>query len=284
MRSETHRNHAIQSEGIIIVHQGERRLDPVFDQITHCFNLGHTATRRGIPRPSDRNVSVHRRPRAIHPGQLGCCHGDADSPHLSSTARTGYTTTSTDDPGRHRRGIPDPFLDGRGYDGRVYQPQRRSGARHVAVADSPAVHQSVIPPLSRVVFLRLTVLTGMEYPYVTALLQDQTILVHSVESQDIVQEIPPDPLPVSNEADLAAMLGAERRALAMSSNGFLVPSQGQPEKLRLRQVNFLNRNAKPGGREVVPTIPAGDNEETQEDLTVTESETETGASAPPYEV
>lgn len=126
---------------------------------------------------------------------------------------------------------------------------------------------------------------SMEYPYVTTLLQDQTILVHSVESQEIVQEIPPDPLPVSNEASIAAMLGAERRALAMSPNGFLVPSQGQPEKLRLRQVNLLSRNAKPGGRETVPTIPAGDDEETQEEhLSATENATETEASATPYEI
>ena len=65
---------------------------------------------------------------------------------------------------------------------------------------------------------------------------------------------------------------------------FLVPPQGQPEKLRLRHVNLLNRNAKPGGKEVVPTIPAGDSEETQEHLSVTENATETGASAPPHEV
>ena len=86
---------------------------------------------------------------------------------------------------------------------------------------------------------------GMEYPYVTALLQDQPILVHNVESQEVVQDIPPDPLPVSNEASLAAVLGAEGRALAMSSDGFLVPSEGRPEKLRLGQVNLLSRDAKP---------------------------------------
>jgi len=125
---------------------------------------------------------------------------------------------------------------------------------------------------------------SMEYPYVTALLQDQTILVHNVESQEIAQEIPPDPLPVSNEASLAAILGAERRALAMSSNGFLVPSRGQPEKLGLRQVNLLNRNAKPGGREVVPTTPAGDDEETPEHLSLTENAAESETSATPYEV
>jgi len=57
-----------------------------------------------------------------------------------------------------------------------------------------------------------------------------------------------------------ALLGAERRALAMSPNGFFVPSQRQSEKLTLKKVNLLSRNAKPGGREVVPTPPVGDDE------------------------
>jgi hypothetical protein len=123
----------------------------------------------------------------------------------------------------------------------------------------------------------------MEYPYVTALLPDQSIVVHNVESQEVVQEVPVDPLPLPDETSLAAMLGAERRALAMSTNGFLVPSKGQPEKLRLKQVNLLSRNAKPGGREVVPTMLAGDKEET-EHLSVVEDATETGTSATPYDV
>jgi len=46
--------------------------------------------------------------------------------------------------------IPHPFLDGRSYDGRIYQSQWRPSAWHVAVAGSPAVHQSVT--LSRVIF------------------------------------------------------------------------------------------------------------------------------------
>ena len=125
--------------------------------------------------------------------------------------------------------------------------------------------------------------TGMEYPYVTALLPDQSIVVHNVESQEMVQEVPADPLPMPNETSLAAMLGAERRALAMSSNGFFVPFAGQPEKLRLKQVNLLSRNAKPGGREVVPATLAEDKEET-EHLSVVEDATESGASAIPYEV
>jgi len=62
---------------------------------------------------------------------------------------------------------------------------------------------------------------GLEYPYVMALLPDQTIQVHNVESQEIAQEVPVPPLPSPNETSI----GAERRALVMGLNGFLVPSQ-----------------------------------------------------------
>ncbi|KAF8493445.1 hypothetical protein F5888DRAFT_1948828 [Russula emetica] len=134
---------------------------------------------------------------------------------------------------------------------------------------------------------------SLEYPYVTALLQDQTIVVHNVESQEVVQTVPAPPLPSPSETSLMALIGAERRALAMSSNGFFVPSQRQSEKLTLKKVNLLSRNAKPGGREVVPMPPAvGD--ETQEPPYVAEDAAESGvlavessarsASPTPYDV
>ncbi|KAH9962293.1 hypothetical protein BGW80DRAFT_1448479 [Lactifluus volemus] len=86
----------------------------------------------------------------------------------------------------------------------------------------------------------------LEFPYATALLSDQTIQVHNVESQEVVQSVPAPPLPSANEASLSALLSGERRALAMCPNGFFVPSQKQPEKLRLKNINVLDRNAKPG--------------------------------------
>jgi hypothetical protein len=134
-------------------------------------------------------------------------------------------------------------------------------------------------PFVRLLFLSPDILAAdcviaLEYPYVTALLPDQTIEVHNVESQDIVQTVPAPPPPLPNETSLAALLGAERRALAMSSNGFLVPSQ-QSEKLALKKVNLLSRNAKPGGREVLPALPVGA-EETRETIYVTEDAAEFG--------
>ena len=123
------------------------------------------------------------------------------------------------------------------------------------MAESPIVCLFV---LSLSTWFATDYVTALEYPYVTALLQDQTIVVHSVESQEVVQTIPAPPLPSPSETSLMALLGAERRALAMSSNEFFVPLQQRSEKMNLEKINLLSRNAKPGGREVAPTPPVGD--------------------------
>jgi vacuolar protein sorting-associated protein 3 len=116
---------------------------------------------------------------------------------------------------------------------------------------------------------------GLDYPYVTALLPDQTIQVHNIESQAIAQVVPAPPLPSPNETSLSALLSEERRALAMSPNGFFIPSQ-RPEKLRLKKVNVLSRDAKPGGREVIGTLPIENREDMKEQGQVTE-DGDTGA-------
>jgi vacuolar protein sorting-associated protein 3 len=180
-------------------------------------------------------------------------------------------------------------LDWCGHDRRIYQSQRRPGARHVAVVESPTFRLFVLS-LSPHHFAAHCV-TALEYPYVTALLPDQAIEVHNVESQEIVQTVPAPPLPSPNETSLMALLAAERRGLAMSSNGCFVPSQQQSEKLTLKKVNLLSRNAKPGGREIVSTSPPVVAEETPESSSVTENAAESGeyaderpASTTPYEV
>ena len=80
--------------------------------------------------------------------------------------------------------------------------------------------------LSLSIYFAADHVTALEYPYVTALLQDQTIVVHNVESQEVIRTVPAPPLPSPSETSLMALLGAERRALAMSSNGFFIPSSG----------------------------------------------------------
>ena len=132
--------------------------------------------------------------------------------------------------------------------------------------------------------------TGFDSPYVTALLPDQTIQVHNIESQELTQVVPAPPLPSPEETSLSALLGAERRALAMSVNGFFVPSQQQPEKLRLKKVNLLSRNAKPGGRDVIPTLLIENGEDIEKQPHVREEAdtgakvVETRASMTPYDV
>ena len=113
---------------------------------------------------------------------------------------------------------------------------------------------------------------GLDYPYVTALLPDQTIQVHDIESQEVAQVLPPPPPPSLNAASPSALLSAERRALATSSSGFLVPLQQRPEKLMLKKINLLNRIAKPGGREVVPADGQERPEVTGEETDETEAE------------
>jgi len=101
----------------------------------------------------------------------------------------------------------------------------------------------------------------LDYPYVTTLLPDQAVQVHDIESQEIAQVLPPPPPPSLNVASPSASLGVERRALATSPSGFLVPLQQRPEKLMLKKVNLLSRNAKPGGREEEQLEVTGDTED-----------------------
>ncbi|KAA1474963.1 hypothetical protein DENSPDRAFT_805018 [Dentipellis sp. KUC8613] len=100
-----------------------------------------------------------------------------------------------------------------------------------------------------------------DYPYVTALLPNQTIEIHNVETQVIAQVVPAPPLPSPSEmeADPSSVLAQERRKLAVSVGGFLVPSREQSEKLRLTKVKLLGRSAKPGGRTEVE-LPSADME------------------------
>ena len=102
--------------------------------------------------------------------------------------------------------------------------------------------------------------------------------MHDIESQELAQVIPPPPPPSLNVTSPSALLSAERRALATSSSGFLVPLQQRPEKLMLKKVNLLSRTEKPGGREVVPA-------DGQEQPEVTEETDETEAEVvEPYDL
>jgi hypothetical protein len=141
------------------------------------------------------------------------------------------------------------------------------GTPCAALCSGPTTH---FPSVRSAIYLsaHLNCTTGLDYPYITALLPDQTIQAHDIESQEIAQVLPPPPPPSLNDVSPSALLGAERRALSTSSNGFFVPLQQRPDKLMLKKINLLSRNAKPGGREVVPAEQeqpevTGDTEETE---------------------
>ena len=93
------------------------------------------------------------------------------------------------------------------------------------MVDSPTLCLFVLSPSPYVVVADHA--TALEYPHVTALLQDQTIVIHNVESQKVVQTVPAPPLPSSSETSFMALLGTPCRALAMSSNGFFDRSRVQ---------------------------------------------------------
>jgi hypothetical protein len=125
------------------------------------------------------------------------------------------------------------------------------GTPYAALCSGPVTHS---PSVRSVISLSAPFLwpncaPGFDNPHVTTLLPDQTVHVHDIESQEIAQVVPPPPPPSLNVTSPSAILGAERRTLATSPSGFLVPLQQRPEKLVLKKVNLLSRDAKPGGRE-----------------------------------
>ncbi len=81
-------------------------------------------------------------------------------------------------------------------------------------------------------------ISALDYPYVTTLLPNGTVEIHSVESQAIVQVIsaPPEgPSPLSED----------RKALIACMNGFFIPSTQRTEKLRPTSVRLLRGRGAP---------------------------------------
>ncbi|TBU25432.1 hypothetical protein BD311DRAFT_764523 [Dichomitus squalens] len=78
---------------------------------------------------------------------------------------------------------------------------------------------------------------SLDYPYLTTLMPNDTIEIHSIETQGIVQVIPAP----SEES------GENRKALIACLNGFFIPSTQRSEKLRKTPVRLLGR--KPAKQE-----------------------------------
>ena len=75
--------------------------------------------------------------------------------------------------------------------------------------------------------LILNVALGFDYPYVTTLLPNKTIEIHSVETQTIVQVLPLD-----------SSVGPTAR-LVPSPGGYMVPSTERSSKLKKTSVRLL---------------------------------------------
>ncbi|KAI0726524.1 hypothetical protein C8Q72DRAFT_845790 [Fomitopsis betulina] len=75
---------------------------------------------------------------------------------------------------------------------------------------------------------------SLDYPYITTLLPNETIEIHSIDRLEIVQVIP-----APTDAHVP-----ERKKLAASTNGFFVPSSQRSEKLRRTAVRLVRREAK----------------------------------------
>jgi len=79
---------------------------------------------------------------------------------------------------------------------------------------------------------------------------------------------PNDPSPSCRVAGDFSGSASASTALA---NGFLVPSQSQSDKLRLKKADLLSRNnTKPESREVISVFPVGNKETQERDATATD--------------
>jgi len=75
----------------------------------------------------------------------------------------------------------------------------------------------------------------LDYPYITALLPNKTIEIHSLETQEIVQVVPaPSTSPPTTPSGRGQL--TDRLSLAASLNGYMVPSTERSDKMRMTSV------------------------------------------------
>jgi len=83
----------------------------------------------------------------------------------------------------------------------------------------------------------------LDYPYITTLLPNNTIEIHSIETQTIVQVIPAPPI-VSPRSS-PGLSPSTRLSLATSLSGYLVPSTHRSDKMRTIPVRLLRGTDTP---------------------------------------
>ena len=142
------------------------------------------------------------------------------------------------------------------YSWSVHFCRRRSRKGYSTVAKSSSFYLLVCVVSFRA--YSLTLFIGLDYPYVTSLLTNNTIEIHSVETQEIVQVIgapvlspattPKITSPVrkntahsrsSSTVTTGNVDSSERLNLVASIGGHLVPSTQRLDKLRTVPVRLL---------------------------------------------
>lgn len=88
--------------------------------------------------------------------------------------------------------------------------------------------------------VKQTFATAFDAPYVTTLLPDGTIEIHSIETQALVQSIP---APTSTPTP-SISIPTDRTSILTCSAGFFVPSSERESKLRPTPVKLIRRKAK----------------------------------------
>ncbi|KAI0083635.1 hypothetical protein BDY19DRAFT_620665 [Irpex rosettiformis] len=91
-------------------------------------------------------------------------------------------------------------------------------------------------------------------PYVMTLMPDDSIEIHSIESQTLVQTIPPPIQPFN----LPPSMLLDRTALFSARNGLFVPSAQRSTKLRKTSVPLLRNTKKAATENVTTTAPNDD--------------------------
>nr|VWP00442.1 Uncharacterized protein [Ganoderma boninense] len=92
---------------------------------------------------------------------------------------------------------------------------------------------------------------SLDYPYVTTLLPNNTIEIHSIETQSIVQVIPAPP-------EGSSPPDGDRKVLVTCQNGFFIPSTQRSEKLRMMPQRLIRKPATPGRENGGDTIARGE--------------------------
>jgi len=89
---------------------------------------------------------------------------------------------------------------------------------------------------------RTVVYAGLDFPYVTTLLPNNTIEVHSIETMEVVHVIPAAHLTPS-ATPLPRSQATDRISLVSCLNGYLVPSTQRSDKMRLMAVQLVRPNS-----------------------------------------